>query len=106
MVQVSAAMSLNMPKTQLSECMSPSSNVGNAESDSGALNPLKLLHFEISDHEILKREDYVVSIRSMLILIIWFIRFLIIVDPIINSLSLQFDQISNNDTHIYFCFFK
>lgn len=29
-------------------------------SDSGALNPLKLLHFEISDHEILKREDYVV----------------------------------------------
>lgn len=59
-------MSLNMPKTQLSECMSPSSNVG---SDSGALNPLKLLHFEISDHEILKREDYVVSIRSTLILI-------------------------------------
>jgi len=38
--------------------MSPSSNMG---SDSGALNPLKLLHFEISDHEILKREDYVVS---------------------------------------------
>ena len=38
--------------------MSPSSNMGR---DSGALNPLKLLHIEISDHEILKREDYVVS---------------------------------------------
>lgn len=54
--------------------MSPNSNVG---SDSGAINPLKLLHFEISDHEILKREDYVVSIsdHSYLFLLFFSIDF-------------------------------
>lgn len=85
--------------------MSPNSNVG---SDSGAINPLKLLHFEISDHEILKREDYVVSISDYFfslvpIFIVFFNRFLII----FMRLSPKLKQVSNIDTvNIIFVFMK